>query len=116
MKRIQTILKELDLENIIEEPLKFAKFNPSSLCIDLYDEEGTNRYEIDLERCLNSNALMDWIFHIRVKSWCTHKVLSEFLECLDRTCILYLHNDARAIYCQGYGKNNFWKEINRGKL
>jgi len=42
--------------------------------------ERAGSYRIDLERCLTSAQLLDWIYQIRGKVWCSDVVLAEFVD------------------------------------
>src|ERR1700733_1480634 len=37
------------------------------------------RYEVDLDLCGTSSAVLDWIFQIFRKTWCTEKTLRDLL-------------------------------------
>jgi hypothetical protein len=36
-------------------------------------------YELDLDRCESSAAVLDWIFQVFHKSWCTAKTLRDLM-------------------------------------
>lgn len=41
-------------------------------------------YEIDLETCKSAESMLDWIFQIFEKSWCTARTIHDLLDCFDR--------------------------------
>ena len=40
-------------------------------------------YEVDLDRMQTCAAMLDWIFQVRGKSWCTPEAMAGLLEALD---------------------------------
>ena len=40
-------------------------------------------YEVDLERCLTSESVLDWIFQVRQKIWATPECMTGLLNLLD---------------------------------
>jgi len=54
-------------------------FNPQNLTIH------NDRYEVDLEQCGSSAAILDWIFQILHKCWATPDMMYELLQKLDHT-------------------------------
>jgi hypothetical protein len=41
-------------------------------------------YEVDLEEMTTSAQMLDWIFQIRRKTWCTSEDAGDLLQLLDR--------------------------------
>ena len=60
------------------------KFDPDRLVLDLYDGEGRWIYEVDFERCSTSAEVLDWIFQVAGKTWCTDKILGGLIHMLDK--------------------------------
>ena len=42
--------------------------------------QGTHHYEVDLERFINSAAMLDWIFQIEMKTWATDENVRNLLR------------------------------------
>jgi hypothetical protein len=40
-------------------------------------------YQISLEDCKRAAGLLNWIFHLRIKTWVTDKVMADFLRAVD---------------------------------
>lgn len=71
-------------------------FQKSNLTIQF---RGTNivSYEVDLERCRNSNELLDWVFQLKTKSW-ELGLIYAFLQILDDACDDIFGLPARTLY------------------
>lgn len=50
---------------------------------DGFDHADGLAYYIDLERCLTSAQVLDWIFQVAAKSWADHGVLGGLISALD---------------------------------
>lgn len=55
-----------------------------TLCVVLRDEEGRELYDVDLERCRTSAAVLDWIFQVAGKTWADDRILAGLIRVLDR--------------------------------
>lgn len=58
-----------------------------ALCLVLRDEQGRELYDVDLERCRTSAAVLDWICQVAGKTWADDRILSGLVRALDH----YLH-------------------------
>lgn len=61
----------------------YAVFDPTSLCILVYNEDRVQVYEIDLERCTTAGQALDWIYQLYHKTWVTPVILRDIIECMD---------------------------------
>lgn len=69
----------------------------SNYTLQLHDMHGNWRYEIDLERCLSSAQVLDWIMQVSMKQWATPQVVAGLVRALDE--VLY----PQANLCSGGG-------------
>ncbi len=53
------------------------------LCLVWQDEDGREVYEVDLEQCRTSAAMLDWIMQIAGKLWATDTVLAGLVHAFD---------------------------------
>lgn len=44
---------------------------------------GKWNYSVDLERCCSSVAMLDWIFQVNKKRWCTPKIMHDLITALE---------------------------------
>ena len=58
------------------------RYDPALLTLTFYEGKRAG-YEVDLERMPTSAAMLDWIFQVRGKSWCTPEAMAALLEALD---------------------------------
>ena len=56
------------------------QFKPATSC--LVYEHGVTWYEIDLETCNSSAAILDWIFQLQQKTWMTAHDMRDLLTAL----------------------------------
>ncbi len=59
-------------------------YDHDRLALDLFNIEGHWIYEVDLERCRTSAEVLDWIFQVAGKTWCTDKILGGLIHMLDK--------------------------------
>lgn len=61
------------------------KYNPDNLTleIDKVIDGHHHRYYIDFERCNNSAQILDWIFQIKHKPWCSDEDIADLLRAFD---------------------------------
>jgi len=75
-------------------------FNPKELTINFDDTEQDNLYEIDMEEInTNPEELLDYIFQIAGKNWCTPEVLKDFINCIENACQKMYGINAQGVYC-----------------
>lgn len=81
-------LKQILKENEIEDGRKWGRweFIERNLTLLLRGsrEYGNSEYEIDLERCLSSQRVLDYICQIHEKIWADNDVLANLVRALDR--------------------------------
>jgi len=58
------------------------RYNARVLSLEYYDGQGNWRYEVDLERCKNCADIMDWIFQLNTKAWCTYEEMGHLVKAL----------------------------------
>ena len=58
------------------------RYNAEALELEYYDARGNYRYGVDLERCGSSRQILDWIFQVKTKRWCTHTCMGHLVEAL----------------------------------
>lgn len=86
-------------------------FDKENLTIQIDHENGGNIYYIDLEECKNSAQLLDWIFQIIEKTWCTPQIMFDILKCIDDACHEVHGNYVQGVYCPwGKSKQVNWKK------
>ena len=62
---------------------KYYRIQWESKTIAIFDDSGVERYEIDLDRCNTSAEVLNWIFQIKHKTWCTPEIIMAVLFGLD---------------------------------
>ena len=70
-------------------------------------------YDVDLERCTTGAQVMDWIFQLRWKSWCTPDVMMSFLDTFEKAFSDIFHSTAQAMCSMG---NTYEADWNKGKI
>lgn len=58
-------------------------YSAESLALEHRDAHDHWDYEVDLERCETSAAVLDWIVQCSYKPWITHQDLGDLIEALD---------------------------------
>ena len=76
-----------------------------NLVITIYLEGYHSGYEIDLERLIDSASVLDFIFQIKHKSWCTPELMMNLLECFDKACELFQNSSVQGTFCT-WGMNS----------
>lgn len=59
------------------------RYNPSNLCLELYDDRDEVEYQVDLERCTTSAQTLDWICQVAEKTWADDAVIAGLVRGLD---------------------------------
>lgn len=72
-------------------------FDAHGLTIQVWT--GEEFYEVDLETCLTSAQLLDWIYELRRQWWGNSVVVEQFLECVDEACRQVFGVPAPAAVC-----------------
>jgi hypothetical protein len=85
-------------------------FQKKDLTIQI-ERDGQDWYEIDLERCTNSNELLDWILHIHGKTWAmSNSMIAVILTTLDDACHSVFGEGTEALFRNKKSIN--WKNPN----
>ncbi|MFN0149943.1 MAG: hypothetical protein ACKVU1_04415 [bacterium] len=89
--------------------VKTCRFDRERLVINV-----DQRYEADIERCTNSAKLLDMIFQVTSKSWCTPEITHDFLLTIARACHEVHGAWVQGVYCpHGRSRRVSWKPKNR---
>jgi hypothetical protein len=46
-------------------------------------------YEIPINRCRDAAQVMNWIFQVKDKNWCTHKLMFDLLSAFQDAGVAY---------------------------
>lgn len=76
------LVAEYDKE-VAQRSVKDAKWGPWHLNRERLSLTGPYNYEIDLEMCRNSNAILDWIAQLAGKEWVTDQMLGQLVRAFD---------------------------------
>ncbi len=76
-----------------------AIFNREKLTIEVNTGKGHSPYEVDLERCTNSAKMLDFIFQVAAKRWCTPEVLLDFIRAIEQACYEVHDKPVQATFC-----------------
>lgn len=83
-----------------DDPFELMTFNKSDLIIEIkHFKNGDYHYSIDLKRCCNAAELLDWIYQLHQKEWCTPAHISEFLNMMDYLCDEYFDGNVQSQFC-----------------
>lgn len=87
-KSLGDFLKEAEnnwAERIKKSQWGHWKYNPNNLTLAFRKRVGDDEtyYEVDLERCNTSAEMLDWIFQIKNKNWCSDKDIADLLRAFD---------------------------------
>ncbi len=75
-------------------------FNKSDLTIDIVlEDEKEWSYVIDLERCTDSAQMLDSLFQLQLKTWCTPQILFDVFKEIDKACAEIQGKNAQAVFC-----------------
>lgn len=63
----------------------YWEYNPNNLTLQFSKTIGDDysEYEIDLEQCNTSAAVLDWIFQVKSKYWCSDRDIADLLRAFD---------------------------------
>lgn len=87
---------------------KHVKVKRSNRTIVIRDGDGVI-YEIDLDLCTTAAQVLDWIFQVLGKSWCTPELMFELLEAFDHAAITMLGDDIQGAICRSPNDRVSWK-------
>lgn len=59
------------------------RLNPTAATLELRHDTGWLRYEIDLERCLTTGQMLDWVLQIAGKRYATPVVVAGLVNALN---------------------------------
>ena len=81
----------------------------SNLSVEICDDDGRYVYDIDLEECVSSAQLLDYLFQVFRKSWCTPQVIADVMRVVDGACMERFGLPAQGVFCSfGYDSNVDW--------
>ncbi len=76
-------------------------FNEDNLTLTLH---GPYDYEIDVEDWTDSAQVLDWIFQIERKPWCSAEMLHQFVHAIQEICHIRFDEGAQGVFCP-FGQN-----------
>lgn len=76
--------------------------------ITIFNEHGKDVYDFDLNRVTTSAQMLDWIYQVKHKAWCTPDILYAVVDGFDAACEKYLNTTVQGAFCSG------GEELNRG--
>lgn len=87
-------------------------FQESNLTIQI---ESANQkywlYEIDLEKCIDSTEVLDYILQIADKQWCTPQLIFDLLKEINQASLKIHGVNAQAVFCQqGLNQKVSWNQ------
>jgi|SRR5690349_13015926 len=97
----------------------FVKYDLKEMSIRFYDEKGREVYGdgIDINDLNSTGEVLDWIFQIKTKGWCTAEMLDEFIDSIEEICQIHFGNNAQGVFCPGGSSRKVnWKEKKSEKI
>ncbi len=86
-----------------------AIFNRNKLTLEL--EMGNGLYTVELEQCTDSAGMLDAILQVVGHRCCTLEILSDFMKCLNETCLEMHGETVQALFCPcGFGRKVKWRK------
>jgi len=73
-------------ERIKKSQWGYWKYNPNNLTLEIAKKGAypkSNPYYVDLEQCNTSAEMLDWIFQLKNKTWCSDKDIADLLRAFD---------------------------------
>jgi hypothetical protein len=67
--------------------------------ITIYDQGGKELYDFNLNRVTTSAQLLDWIYQVKTKRWCTPHILAAVVDGFDSACRRYLNTTVQGAFC-----------------
>jgi hypothetical protein len=98
---------------------KFVKYDLTEMSIRFYDDEGRELYSdgIDINGLNSTGEVLDWIFQIKSKSWCSPQMLDEFISAIEDVSLKHFNNTAQGVFCPGGAHRKVsWKEKKSEKV
>lgn len=77
------MLTLLSAADIVDDAPDFGDWGPWRLNASTYVLDLPERYEVDLERCLDSAQVLDWVVQVAGKTWATPEVVAGLVRALD---------------------------------
>ena len=65
------------------EPTAWGPWVLARESLELYAGQSPFGYGVDLERCLTSGEMLDWIMQVARKSWASHEMIGQLVEALN---------------------------------
>lgn len=86
-------------------------FQKSNLTIQFVGKNGTPFYEIDLEECIDSASILDWIYQVQSKNWANPEVMFALLWIFDNAVKEIFGGDVQATFCPcGNHETRYWNK------
>ena len=82
-----------------KQPLRCGDWYFDAKILTLEYVNGRWNYQIDLEECTTPAELLDWLFQIQGKSWCTPEVLYDLFELLEAVSKHMLGTSVQGAFC-----------------
>lgn len=67
--------------------------------ITIYDQDGKEIYDFNLNRVTTSAQMLDWIYQVKTKRWCTPEILFAVIDVFDSACRKYLNATVQGAFC-----------------
>ena len=90
-------------------------FKKSDLTIQITsDDKKKWFYSVELEKCTDSAQILDYIFQIANKTWCSPQILYDLIQEIEKACREIHSEAAQGVFCP-FGENQEvkWKKKHR---
>jgi hypothetical protein len=81
-KVILESLADMPVPNLDRDDFGHWTRNRSNNTLEYRDDQGRFRYYVDFDRCRTSAQVLDWIFQIHQKTWCSAQDLKDLLKAI----------------------------------
>ncbi len=82
-------------------------FDENHLTLTLH---GPYDYEIDVTDWVNPAEVLDWVFQIAKKPWCSAEMLQQFVHAIELICRIKFDGCAQGVFCPfGQSKTVKWE-------
>ena len=84
-------------------------FDEENLTIEVWT--GDDFYQVDLERCTGSAEMLEFVFQVAGREWCTSETLRDFIGCIEQACQAVFRRNAQTVFCSfGDDQQVDWRE------
>jgi hypothetical protein len=81
----------------------------NNLSVEIQRDDGWYVYDIDLEECDSSAQLLDYLFQVFGKSWCTPQLIADVMRALNKVCLDRFGLPVQGVFCSfGYDSKVDW--------